>query len=163
MSVRETLVTRAYVAECLGVSQQTIARWERSGVSPIRARRTVRTKQLRYTLADIEAYKEWLATEQLEEIPLPPKPATSAKAKPATLQVASAPADLSAVLDYPVELLTDEQRGLFDTKMNWSISQGDSQESAWNWARNFVCAQFLLGEYAGGVYNSPDEDLAAYE
>lgn len=148
--------SKQQVCEQLGIHPNTLTRWLRRSDTPVKPQRATWGRALLFLADDIARIQEWRAEQGplLEEAP-------ASKPNAAKRKEVLPPADLSAVLDYPVELLTDEQRGLFDTKMNWSISQGYSQESAWNWARNFVCAQFLLGEYAGEVYNPTGEGFYA--
>ena len=54
-------LTRAQVAEKIGVNPATILRWEKRGISPVVPKRHLRTRQLIYSDEDIPKYQEWMS------------------------------------------------------------------------------------------------------
>ena len=55
-----SLFNRGQVAKQLGVTAKTVARWEKSGKSPVRPRRLKRNGRPRYTQEDVRALLSWI-------------------------------------------------------------------------------------------------------
>ena len=58
---------RREVAKALGISEQTLYRWEKNGRSPVKPKRLVRTRELLYQESDVEKLRAWMnRTEEAE-------------------------------------------------------------------------------------------------
>lgn len=53
-------LSRAELAEKLKVAPNTIYRWEKRGISPVKPKRIIRTKELVYADEDVDIYLKWM-------------------------------------------------------------------------------------------------------
>lgn len=58
-------LTRAQVAEGIGVDPNTILRWEKRHISPVTPMRDLRTRRLFYPEDAIEKFQEWLSRQRV--------------------------------------------------------------------------------------------------
>ena len=62
---------RKEVAKELGISEQTLYRWEKEGRSPVTPKRLLRTRELLYQQSDVETLRAWMDRTEEAEIGRP--------------------------------------------------------------------------------------------
>lgn len=55
-----TVIRRKELAERLKVRPNTIWRWEKSGKSPVKPKKLLRTGEVVYSEEDVAAYEKWM-------------------------------------------------------------------------------------------------------